>query len=538
MPIDIQVQLAAPEKHACDLLALCVRENPFTGDPRAKAVDKALKGLVAKCAMEEEFKGRDGQQLLLHTHGKLPARRLLLLGIGREKGGDQRGDRGGDRTGDADLDVLRQAGARAVRAARAAGSRTLGLAFPQLGDLAGISLQARALAEGAHLGAYRFDRYLKEKKPLKLATARVLIDGELAAKLRTPAERAKVQRAVALGATVARATCLARDLVNEPAGRLTPEALAEAAAEVAKRSGLGLEVHGRGGIEKLGMNLLLAVSQGSEQKPQLVKLSWIPPGDAGRTKPLALVGKAITFDSGGLSLKTGQGMEEMKVDMAGAAAVIAAMEVIGELKPPFPVHGFFGACENLPSGSAYKPGDVIAGKNGTTVEVLNTDAEGRLVLADVLAWASEHEPSAIVDLATLTGAVVVALGPWTAGLFSNDEALAGEVQAAASAAGESLWRLPLPPELEELIRSPIADLKNTGGRYGGAITAALFLKRFVGKTPWVHLDIAGPASLEKERGYNPRGGSGAGVRLLVELVRARAEAHEAARAAGPEAGPA
>ena len=237
---------------------------------------------------------------------------------------------------------------------------------------------------------------------------------------------------------------------------------------------------------------------------------------------MALVGKAITFDSGGLSIKTAQGMEDMKTDMAGAAAVMAAMRLVAELKPPFTVRAYFGACENLPSGTAYKPGDVIVGKNGTSVEVLNTDAEGRLVLADVLAWAVEEKPAAVVDLATLTGAILVALGPWTAGLFSNDEKLAAELQAAARAAGEPVWRMPLPPEMEELIKSPIADLKNTGGRYGGSINAALFLQHFVGKTPWVHLDIAGPSSLDKEKGYNPRGGTGAGVRLVAEWLRRRA----------------
>jgi leucyl aminopeptidase len=307
--------------------------------------------------------------------------------------------------------------------------------------------------------------------------------------------------------------------VNESPDHATPAALASAARKVAREGGLQCEVLGRERIEKLGMNLFLGVARGSAEEPQLVRLSYDPKGKGG--KPVALVGKAITFDSGGLSLKTAQGMENMKTDMAGAAAVIAAMRVVAELKPPFPVRGYFGACENLPSGSAYKPGDVIVGKNGTSVEVLNTDAEGRLVLADVLSWAVEEKPAAVVDLATLTGAILVALGPWTAGLFSNDDALAEEMLASARAAGEPVWRMPLPPEMEELIKSPIADLKNTGGRHGGAINAALFLQHFVGKVPWVHLDIAGPASIDKERGYNPRGATGAGVRLLAEWIRRR-----------------
>src|SRR5947209_10091443 len=268
------------------------------------------------------------------------------------------------------------------------------------------------------------------------------------------------------------------------------------------------------------MNLFLGVARGSAEEPQLVRLAYEPARAKG--KSVALVGKAITFDSGGLSLKTAQGMEDMKTDMAGAAAVIAAMKLVAQIEPPFPVRGYFGACENLPSGKAYKPGDVIVGKNGTSVEILNTDAEGRLVLADVLALAAEEKPAAIVDLATLTGAILVALGPWMAGLFANDDALAAQLEQAARTAGEPIWRLPLPAEMEEMIKSPIADLKNTGGRYGGSINAALFLQHFVGKTPWAHLDIAAPAFVDKERGYNPRGGTGAGVRLLVEWLRARA----------------
>jgi leucyl aminopeptidase len=512
--IEIKLVAAPLQRHACDLLAVCVRETAFApAEPRLKALDKALKGLLAKVAAEEEFKGREGQTLLLHTHGKLSARRLLLVGLGKERGVDR------------DLDSLRQAASRAVKASRPAAVKTLGLSWPAASEPLRLAREAQALVEGGVLGGYRFDKYLKEKKPLKLASLRLLIEADAAAALKLPDVRAQTEAAAALGLAIAEATCAARDLVNEPPGRMTPRALAEAAEAVAKQRGLEFEVHGRGGIEKLGMNLFLAVSQGSEEKPQLVKLSWIPKGEAAKSAPLALVGKAITFDSGGLSLKTAQGMEDMKVDMGGAAAVIGAMDLVGQLQPPFPVHGFFGACENMPSGGAYKPGDVVTGKNGTTVEILNTDAEGRLVLADVLAWAVEHEPQAIIDLATLTGAVMVALGPWTAGLFSNDEGLAGDVLAAASAAGEPVWRLPLPPEMEELIKSPIADLKNTGGRYGGSINAALFLQRFVGKCPWVHLDIAGPASIDKERGYNPRGGTGTGVRLLAELVRRKAALH-------------
>lgn len=508
MPVHVTVSAAAPARHACDLLAVLVREGAEgLEDPAALAADEALGGLLASCAAAEEFRGKEGQSLQLHTHGKLPAGRVLLVGVGRARGKDR------------DREALRQGASRALKAARAAGSRSMAVAWPYAPEAGERAAQAQALAEGALLGAYRFDRYLKEKRPLKLERLELLAPADAKGK---PALVA-LARAASLGASVASATCLARDLVNEPPHQMTPRALAGAARAVAKARGLQVEVRGRAEIERLGMRLFLGVARGSREEPQLVRLSWVPKGAHAKEPAVALVGKAITFDSGGLSLKTAQGMEDMKVDMAGAAAVIAAMDLVGQMKPPFPVHATFGACENLPDGGAYKPGDVIVSKAGPSVEVLNTDAEGRLVLADVLAWAVESRPAVVVDLATLTGAIMVALGPWIAGLFSNDDLLAAELLDAAAAAGEPVWRMPLPAEMEELIKSPIADLKNTGGRNGGAISAALFLQRFVGKTPWAHLDIAGPASLDKERGYHARGGTGAGVRLLAEWLRRKAE---------------
>jgi leucyl aminopeptidase len=518
LPFEIAVVIGTPRAHAADLLALVVREGavaydkdptatPKVADANLKELDEALAGLPGRAAVEEEFTGKDAQVLSLHTHGKVPPLRVAAIGAGKKRDADR------------DRDGLRAGAARAVRAAKAAGARALAIAWPCSDDDRELLREVQALAEGAELGGYRFDRYLKEKKGLKLARLELVIperDG------RTAKAQDALREAAALGQRIGRATCAARDLVNEPAAHITPRALAAEARKAAEEAGLQIEVLGRAAIEQLGMRLFLAVAQGSVEEPQLVKLSYAPQTSQPGGKPVALVGKAITFDSGGLSLKTASGMEEMKVDMAGAAAVIAAMRVVAELKPPFAVHGYFGACENLPSGTAYKPGDVIQAKTGAHVEVLNTDAEGRLVLADVIAWANEEKPAAIVDLATLTGACVVALGPFIAGLFCNDEPLANELQTAARAAGEEIWRMPLPPQMEELIKSPIADLKNTGGRYGGAINAALFLQHFVGKTPWAHLDIAGPASSDRERGYNARGGTGIGVRTLIEWLRARA----------------
>ncbi len=386
MALDTRVVPAKPLEARADLLAVFVREGKPGADPRVAALDRALDGLVLRAAQDEEFTGKESALLALHTHGKIGAQRVALIGLGREK------DEG--RT----LDQLRSAASRAVRHARAAGAKSLAVSWPASSG----EREAQALAEGATLGAYSFDRYKKEKRPLKLARVSLLV-------------------------------------AQKP-----PRALEEAVR-------LGCQ------IRKRGMNLFLGVAQGSAEEPQLVRLSYDP--KRARGAPVALVGKAITFDSGGLSLKTAQGMEDMKTDMAGAAAVISAMRLVAALEPPFPVRGYFGACENLPSGTAYKPGDVIVGKNGTSVEVLNTDAEGRLVLADVLAWAVEEKPAAVIDVATLTGAILVALGPWTAGLFSNDEKLAGELSAAARQAGEAVWRMPLPAEMEELIKSPVADLQ-------------------------------------------------------------------------------
>ncbi len=269
------------------------------------------------------------------------------------------------------------------------------------------------------------------------------------------------------------------------------------------------------------MGLFLGVTRGSAEEPRLVKVSWVPRGPAAKRAPLVLVGKAITFDSGGLSLKPTESMVDMKTDMAGAAAVLAAMKVIAGLAPELPVHALVGACENMPGGRAYKPSDVLVARNGKSVEVTNTDAEGRLVLGDVLSWGVETlKPAAIVDLATLTGACMVALGRTTFGVLGPDGPAVDRVLEAARASGEEAWRLPMAESVKETLESEVANLKNTGDRWGGAIAAAHFLKAFVGSTPWAHLDIAGPSSSTKERGYVPKGGTGVGVRTIVELVRA------------------
>jgi leucyl aminopeptidase len=490
-----------------DVLVIPVFDSELSDKKKQAAAvtsaDKKLKGLLLKTAEQEGFKGKSEQQLTLHTHGKLGAPRVLLVGLGaRAK---------------FNAEVLRLAMGRAVKAANKLRAKGVVIAVPVLREL---DAAVRAIVEGFELGAYRYDRWRTTNKDEKNAPRVEKVHLVLPEGVK---KEKSFDAAIALGRQVAEATNWAKDLVNEPAGSLTPTALADAAKKMAGEAGLEIEVLGRKDIEKLKMGMFLGVTQGSIEEPKLIHLSWIPAETAEAKRPaLALVGKAITFDSGGLSLKTAEGMVDMKTDMAGSAAVLGAMRVIAELKPPFPVHAYMGACENMPSGTAYRPGDVLVSRLGKTVEITNTDAEGRLVLGDVLAWANEGKPAMIVDLATLTGACMIALGHYIAGAFGEDDQAVWSVLEAGRTAGEELWRLPVSELQRDALKSDIADMKNSGERWGGAINAAVFLKEFVGDTPWVHLDIAGPSQSPKDRGYHSRGATGVGVRTLVELTRRRA----------------
>jgi leucyl aminopeptidase len=405
-----------------------------------------------------------------------------------------------------DAEVVRRASAAAVKASwrSASMATTLLDALPAGADR---GRGAQALAEAVVLAAYKFGRYKSDPKPCALSSVAVLGRGG-----------AGVQRGLDRGAAIAGAVVLARDLVNEPAGAMTPRDMEKVARRVAKDNGLGVEVWDEKRIAAEGLGGLDGVGAGSDQPPRLLRLEYAP---AGARSTVCLVGKGITFDSGGLSIKSGDGMMTMKCDMAGAAAVLAAMSALPALAPKVRVLGYAMCTENLPSGKATKPGDVLRIRNGKTVEVLNTDAEGRLVLADGLSLAVEQAPDAVIDLATLTGAVSVALGPEIAGVMGNDDALIADVQAAAERAGEPVWPLPLPDRYRKFIDSEVADIKNIGqGAKGGTLTAGLFLKEFVGDTPWVHLDIAGPAFRDNEDAYLPKGGTGFGVRTVLELLSA------------------
>jgi len=456
------------------------------------ALNTVAGGRLTAIAAEERFKGKAGQTLLVHLAGKIG--RALVIGAGKK--------------GDFGLPSLRQIGAQTVEEAEKRRLATGTLLIPEsFRHAAGLKVAAL----GARLGGYRYDVYLtvdvepKSVEAFALATAGVKVDGAAAALDAAGHEAAAV--------------ILARDLVNGPPADVTPRSLAETAERLARDEGLEIEVFDEVALKSHGMNLLLAVGAASAEPPRLIRLTWRPPNAAADAPIIALVGKGITFDSGGYNIKPTGSMEDMKIDMAGGAAVLGAMRAIAHIRPNAIVHALVPAAENLVGGAGYKPGDVIRSFNGKTVEIMNTDAEGRLVLADALAWALRLGATRIIDLATLTGACMVALGPNTAGLFSNDDDFRAKIHAAGTSVGEDLWPMPLTAKLRGMLKSPIADMKNIGERWGGAITAALFLKEFVGDATWAHLDIAGPASNDKPEPGLPRGGTGFGVLTLLELLR-------------------
>lgn len=434
------------------------------------------------------FSGAKGQTLVLP---QADAVTLVAVGIGAAD--------------ELDVAVLRDA---AGSFARAAGHESsLAVDVRELGGTLSAQEIGQAVVEGAVLGRYRYDELRSASDGTALEGVTLLApEGEHAALL-AGAERGKA---------LARATSIARDLANAPGSLLTAPAFGDLAERVAAQTGLGVEVLDKAALEELGCGGLLGVNRGSAEEPRLIKLTYRPEG---ATAHLGLVGKGIMYDSGGISLKPSNAShQQMKMDMSGAGAVLAAMSVLGEIEAPVAVTGYLACTDNMPSSHAQKLGDVAVSRSGRTIEVLNTDAEGRLVLVDAIALAVEDEVDAIVDIATLTGAALMALGPLNAGLFANDDAILEQVKDAAEASDESVWHLPLDRRYRKLLDSEIADVKNIGGDSGGAITAALFLAEWAGDTPWAHLDIAGPMRWESTEGYRPKGASGYGARLLAELA--------------------
>ena len=468
----------------------------------------ALTHAVERVLTSGEFKAAAGEVLLLHAPSGLKAERLMLVGLGKAK--------------KLSLDEARKGAGTAVRAAKPRGFRDLAIVFPEdhalsdehLDDLP-CALLSRVLVEGAELADPDYDTYKSDRTDRSLASLTILVH-EI-----EQTQVAEVTAGFEEGRILAAAQNFTRSLVNEPGNVLTPTELGARAAAMCAEVGLACEVHSTEKLHELKMGAFWAVSQGSAEPPALIVMTYEPENPSGEGAPvLGLVGKGITFDTGGISLKPGEGMEKMKYDMAGAGAMIGAMRAIAQLKPAVKVIGIVCSAENMPDGKAFKPGDVLTAMSGKTIEIINTDAEGRLVLADGLHYAKTLGCTHLIDAATLTGACVVALGKENTGLFSNDEAAWEQFQSGLRTSGEKFWRLPCTDDYREQIKSPIADIMNTGAhRWAGAITAAMFLKEFAGDTPWIHLDIAGMAWIDDGRSWIAKGPSGVAVRSIVEWVR-------------------
>jgi leucyl aminopeptidase len=460
------------------------------------AVDKALDGAITRLIADGDIRGKAGELTIVHTLGKLPAGRVIVAGLGKAQ--------------DFNADKLRDLAANVARFLRRHGYETAATVAPGAG--AGGLDHARAgriLAEGVLLGLYRFNRHQKKDEDRRELESLVVMESEAG-----PIEA--LRRGVQTGTILAEATNFARDMANEPSNYLTPTEMAVRAQSVADETGLRCEVLETEQMIELGMGSLLGVAKGSAQPPRFIVLHYR--GDPDTDHGVGLIGKGITFDTGGISIKGAAGMEEMKGDMAGGASVIAALSALARLKPRINVTGIVPATENMPGGNATKPGDVLRAMNGTTIEVINTDAEGRLVLADGLCYARSLELSPLIDVATLTGAITTALGDVALGIMGNNQPLIDRVIAAGKETGEKIWQLPMFDEYREQIKSNIADIKNSGGRKAGSITAGFFIREFAGDTPWAHLDIAGVDIYEHDKGWITKGASGIPVRTLVQTV--------------------
>ena len=459
-------------------------------------IDKALDGVISKLISEGEIKGKLREVTMVHSLGKLPAARVVIVGLGKQS--------------ELTADKIREVVAETCRFLRQKDIDSIAT-IAQGAGLVGISVEsaAQAVTEGALLGTYAFRKHMTKEAEYGEIKQLTIVDAD-------ETKLSSLEKGCDLGKILAEATNLARDMVNEPANYMTPSQMAETARQLAEKNGLEINVLEREQIQELGMGALLGVARGSLEPPRFITLHY--KGGDSTAVDMALIGKGITFDSGGISIKPSEKMEEMKGDMAGGAAVMAAISAVAQLKPKINVMAVIPATENLPSGSAQKPGDIVTTISGKTIEVINTDAEGRLVLADALGYANKLGAKHIVDAATLTGAMVIALGNIYTGAFSNNQELMDRVVAAGTEAGELIWQMPMHESYREQMKSDVADVKNVGGRPAGSITAAQLLAEFAGDTPWVHLDIAGTSMSEKERGYLVKGATGIPVRTLVNLV--------------------
>lgn len=507
--MNIQVTTQTVKDVVCDVLVVGATSSKTGQNTKsvvlsdsAGEVDRLLGGLLSQIYVDGEFKAGLGEITTIYTMGKLVAKRVVLVGLGAQE--------------TLNSQAVRRASAMVARHLQSKETHqiTLALYWPASGLNAAEAAQAQT--EGVLLGLYTFRKYQRTDKHSNeqgITHVSFLLDG---------IDQGLLDEGIRKGTALAEATNFARDLINEPPSVLTPTELANRASAMAQRFGVECQVLERPQMQELGMGGLLGVAQGSAEPPKFIILRYRGAPDSA-DKGIALVGKGITFDSGGLSLKTAQGMETMKGDMAGAAAVIGAMQAIASLKPAINVTVLVSTTENMPSGTAYRPGDILRIMNGKTIEIVNTDAEGRLVLADALSYAVKEGLSPIIDVATLTGAIVIALGSVMTGLFSNDQQLSDEIIAAGKGVGEKFWPMPMDEEYAELIKSDIADIKQTGGRGGGSIAAAKILENFVGDAKWAHLDIAGTSYEDSKKSHQEKGATGVAVRTLTELVLRRAE---------------
>ncbi len=457
------------------------------------AVDEALDGVITQLIGSGETKGKLGEITMIHSLGRIAAKRVLVVGLGKQ---DQ-----------LTLDRIRRISGEACRFLRSKAARRVATMVHGSGK-GGVepSKAAQAITEGSILGLYTFRRHITRESNDSRIEELIIVD-------RDQAKLSDLEKGCALGKVGAECVVFARDMINEPSNFMTPTDMAEKARKMATELGLECTIMDRQEMQDLGMGALLSVSQGSQQPPKFIVLKYS--GDPSSAKAVGLVGKGITFDSGGISLKSADNMGEMKTDMAGGATVMAALRAIAQLEVPLNVVALVPATENLPGGRALKPGDIVRAMNGKTIEIITKDAEGRLILADALSYGVKLGLSPLIDVATLTGACRVALGDEATGVFANNGPLVKRMLTAAEAAGERVWQMPMFEEYKELNKSEVADMKNSGGRYAGAITAAQFLSEFVGDAPWVHLDIAGTAYTSKEKGFVVKGATGAMVRTLI-----------------------
>jgi leucyl aminopeptidase len=484
---------ANPSAFETDCLAVVVLDRGEKDKPAVsvESSDPAVQEAAATVVASGDVTGKMFEATLVHAPAKLKAKRLLLVG-------------GGKANSFSNADLRRVAGA-AARTLKGKNIRSFAFVAPP--NSLPAELAVRSIVEGLYIADFDSDTYKTDRKDQSLQTVNVLSGGD----------PGKLQRAMDEGRILGESLNFTRDLVNEPSNRMTPTILGERASKMAAEVGLKCEVFGPDKIKELKMGAFLSVAQGSDEPPALIVLRYEPADATGPV--LGLVGKGVTFDTGGISIKPADGMEKMKYDMAGGATMLGAMRAIALLKPKRKVIGIVCATENMPSGKAQKPGDVQIAMSGKAIEIINTDAEGRLVLADGLHYARQLGCTELIDAATLTGAVVVALGQINAGVFCNNDALYERFLKAQTTQGEKMWRMPLDEEYRELIRSNIADIINSGGRYGGAITAAMFLKEFVDDTPWIHLDIAGTTWIEDGKPWIAKGPSGIALRSIVEFAR-------------------